>query len=62
MTELEKICFNKFKHLSNQELVSQINRCRDFGWDDEGVELNRRIEASKGAFEVYMDYNTLRIK
>lgn len=61
MTELEQICKKKFAHLTNQQLVSKINQCKDFGWDDEGIELNRRIEESNGAFQVKMDYNTLKI-
>ena len=61
MTELEKICKEKFRHLNNQQLVQRINQAKDFCYDDESIELNRRIEASNGEFKVKMNYNTLEI-
>lgn len=61
MTPLEQACFEKLGHLSNQQLVNKINRAPDFGWDDEGVELDRRIKASGGKLEVKMNRNTLLI-
>jgi len=42
MSDLERVIKNKFKHLSNQELINKANRAADFGWDDEAYELNRR--------------------
>ena len=42
MSDLERVIKNKFKHLSNQELINKANRAADFGWDDEGYEINRR--------------------
>lgn len=61
MTDLQQSCFEKLGHLSNTQLVAKINRAPDFGWDDEAVELERRIEASNGKLEVEMQRNTLVI-
>jgi len=61
MTYLEQACFEKLGHLTNQQLVNWINRAPDFGWDDEGVELDRRIKAANGKLEVEMQRNTLVI-
>ena len=51
----------KFRHLSNQQLVERINSLPDFGWDDEGCELQWRREDSNGKFITQMDGNTLII-
>lgn len=60
-TELEKVCKRKFRHLTNAQLVARINSLPDFGWDDEGVEIQRRYKASNGAFDYEMRYNTIVI-
>ena len=60
-TDLEKLCKKRFYGLSNEDLVNKINRAPDFGWDDEGVELQRRIRLSNGNFQCKMNYNTLVI-
>lgn len=52
---------NKFRHLSNRELVTRINGLPDFKWDDEGYELSRRIKASNGKFEAKMIGNNIAI-
>ena len=51
---IQQICQAKFRHLSNQQLVDKINRAPDFGWDDEGVELSRRIKSEN--LEVERNY------
>lgn len=58
---LDTIIKRKFKNLSNQALVSKINRASDFGWDDEGYEIERRVKASNGKLEVKMNGNRLEI-
>lgn len=52
---------NKFAHLTDQQLVDKINKAPDFGWDDEGYEINRRVKSSNGSLVVKMNYNTLEI-
>ena len=58
---LEKLIKNKFSHLSNAQLVAKINRAPDFGWDDEGYELERRMKASEGKFDCKMNGDTIEI-
>ncbi|SJN50487.1 hypothetical protein [Sphingobacterium sp. JB170] len=58
-TELEKFCRERFKHLSNAQLVARVNSLPDFGWDDEGVELQRRRRISNGAFDYAFKGNTM---
>jgi len=60
-TQLEKIIKPKFYGVSNVELVRRINEAPDFGWDDEGCELSRRMKMSEGKFVCKMNYNTLEI-
>lgn len=49
--EQEKYCRERFRHLTNSQLVARVNSLPDFGWDDEGTELRRRCRVSKGAFD-----------
>lgn len=35
----------RFHHYTNEDLIRRINSAPDFGWDDEGDELGRRMEA-----------------
>lgn len=58
---LETIIKRKFKNLSNKALVNRINRAPDFGWDDEGFEIERRVKASNGKLQIKMNGNTLEI-
>ena len=51
----------KFARYSNQELVNRANGLPDFKWDDEGYEIQRRVNASEGKLIVKMEYNTLKI-
>lgn len=60
-TELERFCRKRFQHLTNEQLVARINILPDFGWDDEGVELQRRHRVSNGAFDYEMRGNTIVI-
>ncbi|WP_160370499.1 hypothetical protein [Sphingobacterium humi] len=60
-TEIEKLCKERFKHLTNAQLVARVNSLPDFGWDDEGVELQRRHKVSNGAFDYAFNYNTMVI-
>jgi len=58
---LDYVLKNKFKKLSNQELIDRANRAEDFKWDDEGYELNRRKVASNGGFTYKMEGSKLVI-
>jgi hypothetical protein len=60
-TEIQKACKVKFYGVSNVELVSRFNSLPDFKHDNEDVELIRRMQKSGGKFQVFMNYNTLRI-
>ena len=60
-TELEKFCRERFQHLSNEQLVARVNGLPDFGWDDEGIELQRRNRASNGSFDYAIKGNTMVI-
>ena len=60
-TELEKFCRERFQHLSNAQLVARVNGLPDFGWDDEGIELQRRNRASNGSFDYAIKGNTMVI-
>ena len=44
MSELENEIQAKFAHLSDERLISRMNRAPDFGYDDEEVELTRRLK------------------
>jgi hypothetical protein len=60
-TPLETTIRRQFAHLSNRQLVARINRLPDFGWDDEGFEIARRVRTSNGKLECKMEGNTLLI-
>lgn len=60
-TDLEKDIKKKFKNLSNEELVQRANSLPDFKWDDEEVEISRRMKVSNGKFKVEMVGNQLKI-
>ena len=60
-TEVEIFCKERFKHLSNKQLVARVNQLPDFKWDDEGVELQRRRRLSNGTFDYCMKENTMII-
>lgn len=49
-TDLEKAIKPKFYGISNKDLVRRINQAPDFGWDDEGCELERRMNKAMGEF------------
>lgn len=59
--ELERLCRERFRHLTNAQLVARVNSLPDFGWDDEGVELQRRCRASNGAFDYAFSGNKMII-
>ena len=61
MNNLEAIIKRKFTHLSNAQLVKRINNAPDFGWDDEGYELERRMKASNGSFDCKINGDVLEI-
>lgn len=60
-TDIEKFCRERFKHLTNAQLVTRVNGLPDFGWDDEGVELQRRHRVSNGSFDYEFRGNTMVI-
>lgn len=44
MSGLENEIQAKFAHLSDERLMNRMNRAEDFGYDDEEVELTRRLK------------------
>lgn len=58
---IQQKCKKMFRHLSNEELINRINSLPDFQYDNESIELNRRIEASNGSLKVKMNGNVLEI-
>ncbi len=42
---LESQIAQKFAHLSDADLIRRMNAAPDFCYDDESVELNRRLDA-----------------
>lgn len=42
--DLEKSVAAKFAHLSDEALMDRMNRAPDLGYDDEEVELTRRLK------------------
>ena len=42
MTIAEKV--KLIQSLSDEELIRRANACPDFGWDDEGAEISKRME------------------
>lgn len=45
MTDLEAIIAPEFAHLSTPALIARMEAAPDFDYDDETVELNRRLRA-----------------
>lgn len=41
---LESKVKEKFAHLTDDDLIRRMNAAPDFGYDDESVELNRRLD------------------
>jgi len=41
--ELEEACKNKFISYSTERLIKRMEAAPDFGYDDEEIELNRRL-------------------
>ncbi|WOI85969.1 hypothetical protein [Rhodococcus qingshengii] len=35
----------RFSHLTDAQLIRRIEKAPDFGYDDEAIELNRRVRA-----------------
>jgi hypothetical protein len=60
-TEIEKKIKPGFSHLSIKALVARVNALPDFKWDDEGVELKRRLRMSKGKFNYEIRKNSIYI-
>lgn len=42
--DLEQAIRDKFKYYTNDALIERIEKAPDFGYDDETVELNRRLK------------------
>lgn len=57
---IEDICKRKFRHLSDRQLIARANAAPDFGWDDEEVEICRRVK--ENGLKVKMERNTLVIQ
>lgn len=60
-TELERLCRERFKHLSNKQLVERLNGLPAFKRDDESMELQRRRKVSNGSFDYEFRGNTMVI-
>lgn len=43
--ELEETCRQKFIHYGTEHLIQRIEKAPDFGYDDEEIELSRRLRA-----------------
>ena len=48
MNELENQIQAKFSNLSDAQLIKRIEQAKDFEYDDEAVELNRRLRVLGG--------------
>ncbi|KUM38983.1 hypothetical protein [Arthrobacter sp. EpRS71] len=53
---LSKQIEEKFQHLTDDELIDRINKAPDFDYDDEAVELNRRLALGGLAWRWSQDY------
>ena len=60
-TDLEKSVKPKFYGVTNVELIRRANRAADFCWDDEAVEIGRRMRKSEGQFDCKMQGNSIVI-
>lgn len=56
---IEDIVKEKFKNLSDTELIRRANAAPDFGWDDEECEIHRRIK--ENGLKVEMQGNSIVI-
>lgn len=43
MDDLQEAVRKKFQHLSTGKLIERMNAAPDFGYDDESIELRRRL-------------------
>ena len=59
---LEESISGKFAHLSNEALVGRMNRAPDFGYDDEAVELTRRLKLGGAAWRWSADFFNPKIE
>ncbi len=57
MTIDEKV--KLIRSLSDQELINRANAAPDFGWDDEGAEIDRRMK--QNGLKVEMQGNRIVI-
>ncbi|MFJ6416492.1 hypothetical protein [Paeniglutamicibacter sp. NPDC091659] len=48
MSKLENQIQAKFSNLSDAQLIKRIEQAKDFEYDDEAVELNRRLRVLGG--------------
>lgn len=46
-----------FSHLSDEQLIRRIERAPDFGYDDESVELDRRLKPQRRAWRWSGDFH-----
>lgn len=51
MSELDDNIRAKFEHMSTDALIRRIEKAEDFGYDDEGVELDRRMKLGGQAWK-----------
>jgi hypothetical protein len=59
--QLEDVIAEEFAHLNDMELIRRIERAPDFGYDDESVELNRRLGAVGLAWMWDRETNKVRV-
>lgn len=52
----------KFAHLSDEALINRMNQAEDFGYDDEEVELNRRLKLGGLAWRWSQDMFNPRVE
>lgn len=57
MTIEQKVA--KIRAMSNEELIRTANRAPDFGWDDEGAEIEKRMNS--GVLKCEMQGNRIVI-
>lgn len=56
MGESESHISAQFEHLSDAQLIKRIEKAEDFKYDDETVELNRRLKLGGLAWRWSGDY------
>lgn len=52
----------RFAHLSDEALINRMNRAPDFGYDDEEVELTRRLKLGGLAWRWSQDMFNPRVE